>query len=62
MSSILQAALNDITYFIRFSLSTKGKKYFVYRPPAQRTQDENELWTITKKDRELHARIVADTG
>ena len=63
MSPILQAALNEIVYIVRFSSSLKGRKYFVYGPTAQRTEDKNELWTIIKNDSEVFARLkAADTG
>ena len=63
MSPILQAALNEIVYIVRFSSSLKGKKYFVYGPTAQRTEDKSELWTIIKNDSEVFARLkAADTG
>ena len=62
MSDNLQAALNEIVYMVRFSSSLKGKKYFVYGPTAQRTRDKKELWEMMKNDKEIFARIVADTG
>ena len=62
MAAILQAAINEIVYMVRFSSSTKGKKYFVYGPTAQRTEDKNELWTIIKNDSEVYGRLIADTG
>ena len=63
MSTILQAAINEIVYIVRFSSSLKGKKYFVYGPTAQRTDDKNELWTIIENDSEVYARLLAaDTG
>ena len=62
MSDNLQAALNEIVYMVRFSSSLKGKKYFVYGPTAQRTRDKKELWEMIKNDKEIFARIVADTG
>ena len=63
MSPILQAALNEIVYIVRFSSSLKGRKYFVYGPTAQRTEDKIELWTIIKNDSEVFARLkAADTG
>ena len=63
MSTILQAALNEIVYIVRFSSSLKGKKYFVYGPTAQRTENQKELWTIIKNDSEVFARLkAADTG
>ena len=61
MSTILQEALNEIVYIVRFLSSLKGKKYFVYGPTAQRTEDKNELWTIIKNDSEVYARLVANT-
>ena len=60
--NLLQAALNEIVYMVRFSSSLKGKKYFVYGPTAQRTRDKKELWEMIKNDKEIFARIVADTG
>ena len=60
--AILQAAINEKVYMVRFSSSTKGKKYFVYGPTAQRTEDKNELWTIIKNDSEVYGRLIADTG
>ena len=62
MSSILQDAINELVYMVRFSSSTKGKKYFVYGPTAQRTEDKNELWSMIKNDNEVYARLVSDTG
>ena len=62
MAAILQAAINEMVYMVRFSSSTKGKKYFVYGPTAQRTEDKNELWTIIKNDSEVYSRLIADTG
>ena len=62
MAAILQAAINEMVYMVRFSSSTKGKKYFVYGPTAQRTEDKNELWTIIKNDSEVYGRLIADTG
>ena len=63
MSPSLQAALNEIVYIVRFSSSLKGRKYFVYGPTAQRTEDKIELWTIIKNDSEVFARLkAADTG
>ena len=63
MSTILQVALNEIVYIVRFSSSLKGKKYFVYGPTAQRTENQKELWTIIKNDSEVFARLkAADTG
>ena len=60
--AILQAAINEKVYMVRFSSSTKGKKYFVYRPTAQRTEDKNELWNFIKNDSEVYGRLIADTG
>ena len=63
MSTILQEAINEMVYRVRFSSSTKGKNYFVYGPTAQRTDDKNELWTIIENDSEVYARLLAaDTG
>ena len=62
MSTILQAAVNEIVYMVRFSSSTKGKNYFVYGPTSQRTEDKNELWKIIKNDNEVYARLISDTG
>ena len=62
MSDILQAALNEIVYMVRFSSSTKGRKYFVFGPTGQRTHDKKELWEIIKNDNEIYDRLVADTG
>ena len=62
MSTILQEAINELVYRVRFSSSTKGKNYFVYGPTAQRTEDKNELWTIIKNDSEVYARLISDTG
>ena len=62
MSTILQEAINEMVYRVRFSSSTKGKNYFVYGPTAQRTEDKNELWTIIKNDNEVYGRLISDTG
>ena len=62
MSSIIQDAINELVYMVRFSSTTKGKKYFVYGPTAQRTEDKNELWSMIKNDNEVYARLVSDTG
>ena len=62
MSTILQAAINEVVYMVRFSSSIRGNKYFVYGPTAQRSEDKNELWTIIKNDSEMYARLIADTG
>ena len=62
MSSILQEAINELVYMVRFSSTTKGKKYFVYGPTAQRTEDKNELWSIIKNDNEVYTRLMSDTG
>ena len=62
MSTILQAAINEIVYMVRFSSSTKGKNYFVYGSTSQRTEDKDELWTTIKNDNEVHARLISDTG
>ena len=34
----------------------------MYGPTAQQTYDKKELWEMIKNDREIYARIVADTG
>ena len=62
MSTILQAAVNEIVYMVRFSSSTKGKNYFVCGPTAQRTEDKNELWAIIRNDNEVYAHLISDTG
>ena len=62
MSTILQAAVNEIVYMVRFSSSTKGKNYFVYGPTSQRTEDKNELWAIIRNDNEVYAHLISDTG
>ena len=62
MSSIIQDAINELVYMVRFSSTTKGKKYFVYGPTAQRTEDKNELWSIIKNDNEVYARLISDSG
>ena len=61
-AAILQAAINEKVYMVRFSSSIKGKKYFVYRPTAQRTEDKNELWNLIKNDSEVYDRLIVDTG
>ena len=62
MSTILQEAINEMVYRVRFSSSTKGKNYFVYGPTVKQTEDKNELWEIIKNDNEVYARLLSDTG
>ena len=57
-------ALSNVVYrrFTYVKKSVTGKHSYVYGPTGESVSNEEEVWTILKKDVEVYNRILEEAG